>query len=128
MTMAPATFSNAAYTFPTPASGTAGVQYAGQVGTMSASRVVTLPPASTYLRGTLLIVADESGTTTATNTLVITRAGSDTINGATTKTIGIVGGYDVCVLMYTGGTTLISAVVSSTGSGRLITSEDDSDE
>jgi hypothetical protein len=90
------TFSNANVTISN------GVTFCAQTGTMSASRTVTLPSASAYPRGTRISIVDESGTTTAANTLVITRAGSDTINGATTKTIGIVGGYDVCVLVSDG--------------------------
>lgn len=82
------TFSNVGVTV------SAGVQYIGQTGTMSASRAVTLPAASSVPRGSCITVADESGSTTATNTLVLTRAGSDAINGATTFTIGVVGGYD----------------------------------
>jgi hypothetical protein len=91
-----ATFSNANAVI------AAGTTYLAQVGTMSASRTVTLPAASAYARGAMIIIADESGTCTATNTIVVTRAGSDTINGATTKTIGILGGYDVCILMSDG--------------------------
>lgn len=58
-----------------------------QIGTMSASRAVTLPAANAVAAGTEIIVADESGTVTGTNTIVVTRAGSDTIDGATTTTI-----------------------------------------
>lgn len=76
-----ATFSNAARTV------TAAEHYVAQVGTMSASRAVTLPAASAVAAGTAILIADESGTVTGTNTLVVTRAGSDTINGATTTTI-----------------------------------------
>jgi hypothetical protein len=61
--------------------------YVAQVGTMSASRAVTLPAASAYPTSRELIIADESGTVDGTNTLVVTRAGSDTINGATTSVI-----------------------------------------
>lgn len=60
--------------------------YVAQIGTLSASRTVTLPAASVST-GKVIQIADESGTAGLTNTLVITRAGSDTINGATTNTI-----------------------------------------
>lgn len=60
--------------------------YVAQVGTMSASRVWTLPPASIGA-GTTFVFVDESGTVTGGNTIVITAAGSDTINGAATKVI-----------------------------------------
>lgn len=77
----------------------AGTQYLAQTGTMTASRTVTLPAASGYPRGTQLIIADESGTTSVVFTLVIAGAGLDTINGVTSITIGIAGGYDTITLM-----------------------------
>ncbi len=64
-----------------------------QIGTMSASRTVTLPAASAVAAGTELIVADLSGSVTSTNTIVIARAGSDTVNGATSVTIGAAYGW-----------------------------------
>lgn len=75
------TFSNAPYTVLTTD------KYVAQVGTMSASRAVTLPAANAVPAGYMLWIADESGTVTATNTIMVTRAGSDTINGATTLTL-----------------------------------------
>lgn len=88
------TFSNVAY-----AASAASVVIA-QVGTMSASRAVTLPSASSYGGGNVIIVVDESGTVTVTNTIVCTRSGSDTINGATTSTI--VTAYGIRMLMSDG--------------------------
>lgn len=73
------TFSNA------NASISAGTAYLGQTGTMSASRVVTLPAANSVPAGYQLVIADESGSVSNTNTIVLTRAGADTINGATTE-------------------------------------------
>lgn len=55
-----------------------------QTGTMTASRTVTLPYAT---RGTRIKIIDSSGTVTGSNTLVVTRSGSDTINGSTSITI-----------------------------------------
>ncbi len=72
------TFSNAAFTVP------AGSTHVGQVGIMSAARIVTLPAANTLANGQVLIVKDESGTATGTFTITVNRAGSDTINGGTT--------------------------------------------
>jgi len=72
------TFSNADATI------AATTVYAAQVGTMSAPRTVTLPAASAVPAGWELVVADESGTISSTNTITFTRAGADTINGATT--------------------------------------------
>lgn len=75
------TFSNADATI------SAGTHYLAQIGTLSAARTVTLPAASAVPAGFELIVADESGTVTATNTIIITRAGSDTVNGGTSTTL-----------------------------------------
>lgn len=59
-----------------------------QIGTMSAPRVVTLPLASVINAGQEVVVKDSSGSVTGTNTLTITRSGSDLIDGATTEVIG----------------------------------------
>jgi len=72
-------FSNAAYT-----SVATGPGYIAQTGTLSASRQVTLPAANAVPAGTEIVVVDESGTVTTTNTITIAPAGSDTINGAAT--------------------------------------------
>jgi len=56
--------------------------------TLTASRTWTLPSASAVNAGYEIIVADLFGGVTSTNTLVIARAGSDTINGGTSMTIG----------------------------------------
>lgn len=74
------TFSDAAFVV------TGNAVVVAQIGTMSASRALTLPPASAYGSG-FLTIADESGTVTGVNTIVVTRAGADTINGGTTSTI-----------------------------------------
>lgn len=55
-----------------------------QTGTMSASRTITIPYAT---RGTRIKIIDASGSVSVTNTLVISRAGSDTIGGATSYTL-----------------------------------------
>lgn len=75
------TFSNANYTVLSTD------RYVAQIGTMSGSRIVTLPAASSVNPGQLLIIADESGTVSTTNILTITASGSDTINGAASRTI-----------------------------------------
>jgi hypothetical protein len=62
--------------------------YVAQTGTMTASRTVTLPLAAN-LAGQVIVIADESGTVTNTNTLVVTRAGSDTIDGSSTFAINV---------------------------------------
>lgn len=55
----------------------------------TASRTWTLPAANAVNAGQSILVADLQGTVTATNTLVIARAGSDTINGGTSVTIDV---------------------------------------
>lgn len=75
------TFSNTDHTV------TATDRYVAQVGTLTAPRTVTLPAASAVPAGWDVLIGDESGTVTATNTLTIARAGSDTINGLTAITI-----------------------------------------
>lgn len=75
------TFSNANYTVLSTD------RYVAQIGTMSAPRVVTLPLANSVNAGQKLIIADESGSVTTTNTITITASGADTIDGAASKTI-----------------------------------------
>lgn len=53
----------------------------------TASRTFTLPAANAVNPGQEIVVADFQGAVTGTNTLVISRAGSDTINGVTSVTI-----------------------------------------
>jgi hypothetical protein len=60
---------------------------------LSAARTVTLPAASAYPTGTKLTVIDESGNCSATNTITLARAGSDTINGGTSAVIATAYGY-----------------------------------
>jgi hypothetical protein len=77
------TFSNANVTV------TAGTTVLAQIGTMSTSKTITFPAASSYANGTGFRVIDESGTVArwASPKLTCSRAGSDTINGATSFTI-----------------------------------------
>jgi hypothetical protein len=64
-----------------------------QIGTLSAPRTVTLPPATTVGAGSEIIVQAGAGCTT-TNTLSIARAGTDTINGsASSIAIGFAYGW-----------------------------------
>ena len=60
---------------------------------LTAARAVTLPSASAYPPGQQLVVADESGACSATKTITLSRAGSDTINGATSAVIATAYGY-----------------------------------
>lgn len=58
----------------------------------TASRTWTLPAANAVNPGQEIIVADFQGTVTGVNTLVISRAGADTINGVTSVTIAVANG------------------------------------
>ncbi len=60
---------------------------------ITAARAVTLPSASAYPAGLRLVVVDELGSCSATNTITLNRAGSDTINGATSAVISMAYGY-----------------------------------
>ena len=54
---------------------------------LTAARTVALPAASAYPTGNRLLVVDESGACSTTNTIAVARAGSDTINGQTSFAI-----------------------------------------
>lgn len=60
---------------------------AGTSASFTAARTWTLPAASAVNAGQTIFVADFAGGVSNTNTLTIQRAGSDTINGATSVTI-----------------------------------------
>jgi hypothetical protein len=59
---------------------------------LTATRTLTLPAANAFARGTKLRFTDAIGGISYTNTVTLTRAGTDTINGATTKTLNVVYG------------------------------------
>lgn len=67
----------------------------------TASRTWTLPAANAVNPGQPLVVSDFAGGVTASNTLVISRAGSDTINGGTSVTISAANG---AYLLWSDGT------------------------
>ena len=54
---------------------------------ITAARVVTLPSAASFPTGVRLTVFDESGSASASNTITVTRAGSDTINGGSAAVV-----------------------------------------
>jgi hypothetical protein len=60
---------------------------------LSAARAVTLPAASAFPTGFSLLVADESGNCSPTNTITVNRAGSDTIDGAASAVVNSAYGY-----------------------------------
>lgn len=55
----------------------------------TASRTWTLPAANSVNPGQSLVIDDAQGTLTAANTLVVTRAGTDTVNGGTSFTLDV---------------------------------------
>ena len=60
---------------------------------LTAGRILTLPAASAYPQGATLTIVDESGACSATSTLTLARAGTDTINGAAGAAIASPYGY-----------------------------------
>lgn len=60
---------------------------------ITAARTVTLPAASAFPTGTRLLVVDESGSCSAANTITLSAAGTDKINGAATAAINSARGY-----------------------------------
>jgi hypothetical protein len=63
---------------------------------LTASRAVTLPAAASYPSGAKLTFVDESGAASATLTIALQRAGSDTINGG--ASVAIATGYGSATL------------------------------
>jgi hypothetical protein len=61
--------------------------------TLTASRIVSLPTASSYPTGTRLLVVDESGACSASKTIALTASGSDLIDGTSTAAINSAYGY-----------------------------------
>ncbi|MCA1381307.1 hypothetical protein [Bradyrhizobium sp. BRP23] len=82
----------------------------------TASRTWTLPAANAVNAGQALIVADFEGTVTSTNTLIIARAGSDTVNNGTSVTINAANG---AYLLWSNGISkwTAQAIGSSAASG-----------
>lgn len=64
-----------------------------QIGTLNAARSVTLVAANSVNVGRRVLIVDESGTATATNTIRLTPSGSDTINGSSTTQAAITSGF-----------------------------------
>jgi hypothetical protein len=80
----------------------------------TASRTWTLPAANAVNAGQEIVVADFQGTVTGTNTLVVSRAGADTINGGTTATISAANGG---LLLRSDGVSKWTAQAFTAGSG-----------
>lgn len=82
---------------------------------LTAPRILTLPAANAFVAGTELIFLDEIGGVTGINTVTITRAGTDTINGTTTYTSSITNGIVKLVTDGTSKWTANQQTVYSTG-------------
>lgn len=61
--------------------------------TLSAAQTVTLPAAASFPPGERLMVIDESGACSTTNTITVTAAGTDKINGAASVPISLAFGF-----------------------------------
>ena len=98
--------------------------------TLSASRAWTLPAASSLNAGQHLVISDKAGAINGSNTIVVTRAGSDTINGATTITMSsqyqvldlISDGVSVWTFNATGGGGGSGTVTTVTPGSGIVTS------
>jgi len=76
---------------------------------LTAARTVSLPAASAYPTGVILWIVDESGACSASKTITINRASSDTIDGATSAALN--GAYQAVALESNGSngwTTVVS--------------------
>lgn len=60
---------------------------------ITAARSVTLPAASSFPTGTCLSIVDESGACSPTNSITVSRSGSDAIEGGSSASITIAYGY-----------------------------------
>ena len=60
---------------------------------LSVARTVTLPAASAFPKGATLLVVDESGNCSATKTITIAKAGTDTVNKAASAVMTTAFGY-----------------------------------
>lgn len=107
------TFNNANYTVLSTD------RYVAQVGTLTAPRTVTLPLASSVNAGQQLIIIDESGTATTTNTIILARSGSDLIDGSTSATIRTA--YGRAVLYSNGSNAWTDAVTGVSRGGTGVT-------
>jgi hypothetical protein len=80
---------------------------------ITAARIVTLPAAATVNAGQPIVIADESGSCSATNTITVTRIGSDTINGQASAVIANPFGYLELVSNGANKWTLIDTSITS---------------
>jgi len=80
---------------------------------ITAARTVTLPAASSVNPGQPIVIVDESGASSATNTITVTRQGTDTINGQASAAIATAFGYLELVSNGANKWTLIDTSITS---------------
>ncbi len=90
---------------------------------LTAARTVTLPSAAAYPTGTYLTIVDESGAASATNTITLARAGTDTINGATSAQIASAYGYIALESNGASRWTIIDSPAASAAAGTATTQQ-----
>ena len=93
---------------------------------LTAARVVTLPAASAYPAGTALTVFDESGACSATKTITLAPAGSDTIDGAASAVISSAYGFLALQSNGAGKWTIVDQATSNLGPVGIGTAADPS--
>ena len=89
-------------------------RYVALTTALTAPRTWTLPAASSRKTGQALVILDEVRGVSGTNTLTIARAGSDTINGATSLVLATAGRVVVLRSDGTSKWTVLSAAAAST--------------
>lgn len=60
---------------------------------LTAARTVTLPSVASFAAGAVLLIIDESGGCSATNTITVNRSGTDTIDGAASAVLAAPYGF-----------------------------------
>lgn len=96
-TISRTTVNNANYT------GVTGDRYIAQIGTLSATRNWTLPLSNTVPAGTLVTIADESGTCDASTPIVVQSNISDKLNGSASYSVALQYPYAAATFISSGG-------------------------
>jgi len=108
------TFSNANAVWPNT------THYLAQIGTLTATRTVTLPAANAFSAGTEIVIADESGSCAVATSITCVRAGADTINGATSISIAAAYGWRRFVTDGVSKWTFDGATLDAANAGEVI--------
>lgn len=86
---------------------------------ITAARTVSLPAAASFPTGTRLLVVDESGSCSGTDTITLSANGSDTIDGSSGAAINSSFGYLAIESNGSSKWTIIDQVVTGGGSGSV---------